>query len=225
MLIGAAGSGKTTLALAIAQAAASSGRSSGAMLVTAADSWTLGDTLGEDGSQPGHVVEAAGRGKWMVIDELDRAPLDRALGGLSSFLSGLPVTLPGGEEVKAEKDWRIVATAATSLDATPALWRRFAHVELPAPADADLEAAIDAAAGGDPAAAGAARRLLVLRELRTLGAGVFADAAAHAAERNAIEPADERTLAREAYNAYFEGLLHGLDDREQVRLRELLGGL
>ena len=54
---------------------------------------------------------------------------------------------------------------------------------------------------------------------------MFVDAAAHAAERNAIEPADERTLARDGYNAYIEGLLGGLDDREQVRLRELLGGL
>ena len=54
---------------------------------------------------------------------------------------------------------------------------------------------------------------------------MFVDAARHAAERNAIEPADERTLARELYSAYAEPLLGGLDDRGQDRLKELLGAL
>jgi hypothetical protein len=54
---------------------------------------------------------------------------------------------------------------------------------------------------------------------------VFIDAAAHAAERNAAVQADERTLAREAYGAYVEPLMRGLDDGAQVRLRELLGAL
>ena len=81
------------------------------------------------------------------------------------------------------------------------------------------------AARGDATATAAARRLLVLRELRPLGAGVFADAARHAAERNAIEPADERTLAREAYGAYVQGLLGGLDERDEIRLRELVESL
>ena len=96
---------------------------------------------------------------------------------------------------------------------------------MPFPGQADVDALIDHASGGDPAAAGAARRLLDLRELRPLGAGVFLDAARHAAERNASEPADERTLAREAYTAYVEPLMGGLDDRGQDRLRELLGAL
>jgi len=171
-------------------------------------------------------VDAAGRGKWLVIDELDRAQLDRALGALSTFLAGLPVTLPGGGEAKPPADWRIVATAGDRVTTgSPALTRRFAHVEVPSPEAAELEALIGAAAGGDEIAAGAARRLLVLRELRPLGAGVFTDAARHAAERNAIEPADGRTLAREGYRAYVERLMGELDDGGQVRLRELLGGL
>ena len=201
------------------------------MLITPGRALDLGDALGRrahpDGAPAttGQVPDAAGRGKWLVIDELDRADADKALGGLSTFLGGLPLTLPGGEEVKPPADWRVVATAARPLDASPALLRRFAHVEVPFPGQADVDALIDHAAGGDPAAAGAARRLLALRELRPLGAGVFLDAARHAAERNAIEPADERTLAREAYAAYVEPLLGGLDDRGQDRLKELLGAL
>jgi MoxR-like ATPase len=232
IVTGAPGSGKTALALATAQAASSSGRSSGAVLVTASERWSAAHTLGrrardsEQPARPGHFIDAAGRGKWLVVDELDRAPLDRALGALSSFLSGLPVTLPYGGEAKAPEDWRVVATAARAeLDGSPALLRRFAVVEIPALPESEVEAVITGAAGGDQTAAGAARRLIPLNEIRQLGAGVFADAARHAAERNAIQPADERTLARELYNAYVERLMTGLDDRQQVRLRELLGGL
>ena len=231
LLTGPAGSGKTALALAIARAAVTSGRSTGAVLLTPGDRWSSGDALGRrarhDGAPAttGQLPDAAGRGKWLVLDELDRARADRALGGLSTFLGGLPVTLPGGEEVKPPEDWRIVATAAGPLDASPALLRRFAHVAVPFPGEADLAALVDHAAGGDAAAAGAAKRLLTLRELRPIGAGVFIDAAAHAAERNAAEPADERTLAREVYSAYVEPLMAGLDDRGQDRLKELLGAL
>jgi MoxR-like ATPase len=230
VLTGAPGSGKTTLALAIARAAVTSGRSTGAVLVTPTPRWSSGDALGRRArpdapATTGAVPAAATRGKWLVIDELDRAHADKALGGLSTFLGGLPLTLPGGEEVKPPEDWRVVATAAGPLDASPALTRRFARVELPFPAQEDIAALIERSSGGDDAAANAAERLLTLRELRPLGAGVFIAAAAHAAERNAIEPADERTLAREAYTTYVEPLLAGLDDRGQDRLKELLGAL
>ena len=161
---------------------------------------------------------------WWSTSSIARAPTGRSA-GLSTFLGGLPVTLPGGEEVKPPAEWRVVATAAGPLEASPPLTRRFAHVEVPFPGDADLAALIDRAAGGDATAAAAARRLLALRELRPLGAGVFLDAANHAAERNAAEPADERTLAREVYGAYVEPLMGGLDDGARVRLRELLGAL
>ena len=46
VLTGAAGSGKTTLALAIARAAVTSGRSTGAVLVTPAGRWSSGEALG-----------------------------------------------------------------------------------------------------------------------------------------------------------------------------------
>src|SRR5215218_3094409 len=230
VLIGPAGSGKTALALAVARAAVTSGRAGGAVLVTPTAHWSSGEALGRrarDGAPAttGTVPDAATRGKWLVLDELDRARADKALGGLSTFLGGLPLTLPGGEEVKPPDDWRVIATAAGPLDASPALTRRFAHIEVPFPGEADVSALLEHAAGNDHAAANAAERLLTLRELRALGAGVFIAAAAYAAERNAIEPADEQTLAREAYSVYVEPLLGGLDNRGEDRLKELLGAL
>src|SRR5215211_1402915 len=230
VLTGPAGSGKTALALAVARAAVTSGRAGGAVLVTPTAHWSSGEALGRrarDGAPAttGTVPDAATRGKWLVLDELDRARADKALGGLSTFLGGLPLTLPGGEEVKPPDDWRVIATAAGPLDASPALTRRFAHIEVPFAGEADVSALLEHAAGNDHAAANAAERLLALRELRALGAGVFIAAAAYAAERNAIEPADEQTLAREAYSVYVEPLLGELDNRGEDRLKELLGAL
>jgi hypothetical protein len=225
VLTGPAGSGKTTLALALARAATSAGRAGGAVLVTARRRWTAADTLGSaDGGsfEPGHVVASAQRDRWLVVDELDRAHLDRALGSLSTFLGGLPVTLPDGSEAKPPDGWRIVATSEGALRGSAALLRRFARVPVLAPDDAELTRLIDAAAGGDASAAGAARRLLGVRELRDIGAGVFLAAARHAAEHNALEPAGEAELARECLAAYVRPLLGELDPDDEARLRALV---
>jgi MoxR-like ATPase len=211
VIAGPAGAGKTTLALAIAKAAVQAGRSEGAALATASPKWSSHDTVGrvgESGFAHGHVLAAAAKKKWLVIDELDRAKLDKAFGDLSSFLGGLPLSLPdGSREVAAPKDWRIVATRDSGrgpAEASAALLRRFAEVHVPRPDPAALEAAIDAAAEGDPATAAVVKRLAADESLSHLGAGPFLDAARHAAERNAISPADEDELEREVRAAYLD---------------------
>jgi MoxR-like ATPase len=225
VLTGPAGSGKTTLALALARAAASSGRASGAVLVTARRRWGADDTLGrmaDTGFQPGHLVVAAQRERWLVLDELDRAHLDRALGALSTFLGGLPATLPDGSELESPPNWRVIATAERPLTGSPALLRRFAVVRMPAPEEGDLGQLIETAAAGDAVAAAATRRLLGVREIADLGAGVFVAAARHAAERNALEQAGEAELARELLDAYVRPLLGELDSDAEARLRALV---
>ena len=140
--------------------------------------------------------------------------------------AGLPeivVALPEGEAAPPD-DWRIVATAGRGgLRGSAPLVRRFAHVRVPAPAEADLHAAIDAAAGRDPVAAAAVKRLLGARDLGPLGAGTFLAAARFAAARNAAAAADEVTLAREALVAHVAPLLPGLDDEGRRRLAGLAG--
>jgi MoxR-like ATPase len=224
VLSGPAGSGKSSLALAIVKAAVQAGRSAGAALATASPDWTAQDTVGRvtaDGSfTQGHVLAAAGKKKWLLIDEIDRAQLDRAFGDLSSFLGGLPLSLPdGSREVAAPSDWRIVATrdsTAGAFEGSSALLRRFAQVHLPRPGTQDLERAIDAATEGDPTSAAAVKRLAAA-DLPQLGAGTFLDAAHHAVERNALAPATEDELVHELFVAYIAPHLHA----EPGRLKEL----
>jgi hypothetical protein len=206
LLTGAPGAGKTTLALAVARAAAQGGRAQGATVVTA----------GPDAAAL--LAEAGRRGRWLVLDELDRVEPDAILGPLATFLAGLPVTL-AGKEVAPAADWRLVATWSGPLPRASVL-RRFAVVEVGGPSPEALRAALREATQGDATAAAAAERLLPLADSAPIGAGVFLAAARHAAARNAAAPADAATLAREAYAAHLAPLLD--DGAAGDRLGELL---
>jgi MoxR-like ATPase len=205
LLAGAPGAGKTTLALAVARAAAQGGRAQGATVVTA----------GPEAAAA--VTEAGRRGRWLVLDDLDRVDPDAVLGPLATFLGGWPVTL-AGKEVAPAADWRLVATWSGPLPRASVL-RRFAVVEVSGPPAEALRSALRAAAQGDATAAAAAERLLALADAAPVGAGVFLAAARHAAARNAAAPADAATLAREAYAAHLAPLL---GDAAGERVRDLL---
>ena len=218
--------GKTTLALAVARAASGAGRSDGAVMVTAAKRWSARDTLGRrprDGEvEPGLVVDAASRGKWLVIDELDRAQLDRALGPLSTFLAGLPVTLPDGGEAKPPEDWRIVATATAFGGGSPALLRRFAQSpsrRRPTSSSTPRSPRPPAATRRPPPrSAGCSRCASCARSAPACSS----TPPATPPRRNAITPTDERTLAREAVARVRRAAARRARRRRAAAPRELL---
>lgn len=107
MLVGPPGTGKSQLLGELVTAVAKEPSAFGmamahdASMVTLDESWTTrelvgGETVDDDGRlrfSPGHVLQAIADDTWLVLDEANRADLDRIFGGLLSWLSGQTVTV------------------------------------------------------------------------------------------------------------------------------------
>jgi MoxR-like ATPase len=172
LLVGPAGTGKTTIAEHVIGALGYD-----AHTATASADWTTFEVVGgfwpaPSGSagdlkfvfRPGAFVEAvlanwesrdsgeghdvwtrSGPGCWLLLDELNRADMDRAFGGVFTALENLRLRVPvaaaaeghaATTEIPIPKDFRIVATM-NGVDRhylfrlSDALKRRFAFVEVP----------------------------------------------------------------------------------------------
>lgn len=187
ILLGPPGTGKTELARCIC-------RTLGMQydLSTATSEWTTFDTIGgyfavpgSSGASldfmPGIVTSAIEKNRWLVIDELNRADIDKALGELFTVLAGAPVTLPYKKIVQSgahqvfigfddgsdppdecfpfliKTDWRVLGTMNTFDKASLyqlsfAFMRRFAFIYVDAPKQAEFESLVRAAAADVDAA-------------------------------------------------------------------------
>lgn len=112
MLIGPPGTGKTTLLAEAFEEARLNPAAYGLteaprdwpLQVTPEEGWTTrelvgGETIDDEGHlrfKTGHVLDSIQQGRWLVLDEANRADMDRIFGGLLTFLSGKPVTLGKG---------------------------------------------------------------------------------------------------------------------------------
>lgn len=164
ILIGPPGTGKTTIAQDACRLAHDTNASRGTISVTATADWTTFDTVGgymptADGRlafSEGIVLRAIREQKWLIVDEINRAEIDKAFGELFTVLSGQPVTLPyraghhpirilpAGFPAQSEKDyvipatWRIIGTMnvydkASLFEMSYAFMRRFAFVDVGIP--------------------------------------------------------------------------------------------
>jgi len=173
LLSGPPGTGKSTLAEATCKAVVGSHFD----VATATADWTTFDTIGgyiprTTGPslvfEPGIVLRALHTHRWLVIDEINRADIDKAFGPLFSVLSGsdaadnASVVLPyqeDGEHVRVVRSgrpgaatrytvtpqWRLFGTLNVSDKASLfqlsfAFLRRFAVIDVPIPPDEAYEA-------------------------------------------------------------------------------------
>ena len=169
-MIGPPGTGKSKLAKVICEAFRPDGEY---MICTATSDWSTFETIGgyrlEDNKQlefyPGFFLQCfinedePENNKWLIIDEINRADIDKAFGSLFSALTGDNITLSYKKKnrqikIMAEyksinfqsenyryyipKDWRIIATMNTydksSLyEMSYAFMRRFAFIMVDVP--------------------------------------------------------------------------------------------
>ena len=234
---GPPGTGKTTLAYLAAEAAGKRMLCSGYLPTTATSGWTTAETIGSlvttrEGMvfRPGLFVDAMQTGRWLIIDEINRADLDLSFGPLFTVLSGSAVVLPfarpghtaplsivpsgadipdGTEPIQVPQSWRLLATMNlfdkdTLHRLSYALMRRFAFIEVPSPDDAAMHELIQGP--GDFVLA-----LLDLRKLRDLGPAIFLDAQRFAARRVEDGVSESRALL-EAFYSFFLPQFDGLSE-------------
>lgn len=149
-------------------------------MTTATSEWTTADTIGTYTSteagldfEPGIIAESIEKNEWLIIDEFNRAQIDKAFGELFTVFSGKTVALPykkrfgaeakrvilgseaseGCHLIELSKSWRMIASMNSfdkaSLDRLSlALMRRFSVVYVQPPLPEDYrKLLIDAADG------------------------------------------------------------------------------
>lgn len=204
---GPPGTGKTTLAQYVASELSSSGEY---QMLTASSSWTSQELIGgyqpigngKIGFVPGVILRNFDRP--VIIDELNRCPIDKVMGPLFSVLSGQATTLPykatldekdspfhviypnvkeDAEEYEwyPDNEWRLIATINT-IDKTQlgqlsyALSRRFAWIKIGVPEDLDGFTRIFMEREGDPSPFNPISDLwLAVNEIRPIGGAPIID--------------------------------------------------
>ena len=145
ILIGSPGTGKTELAKMIPSIIFDRPY----RIETATSDWTTYDVIGGlmyDGKKMsiklGCVAQTALNGEWLIIDEFNRADIDKAFGGMFTAIESRRLNIPTLDNrtrtIQIPEDYRIIGTLNTYdrhflFNISYALMRRFAFIGMPIP--------------------------------------------------------------------------------------------
>lgn len=196
---------------------------------------------------PGQMLQAIDANAWIVIDELNRADIDKAMGPLFTVLSGQPTLLRYEEQTSGgsgnvaivpsgmaapigsrpyivQDSWRLIATMNTAdldllFEMSQAFLRRFAQIEVKPPTSADHVALLAQFATGDGVLDNLIQELARLAN-SPLGPAITLDAARYAAARRSADVAlSAQTIFNESLDLFVVPQLGHLPPatREAVR--------
>lgn len=256
ILTGPPGTGKTTLSIALSKAAQKN-----YLITTATADWTTFDTIG--GYMPdvtsanpnslrfeeGIFLQSIKNRDWLIVDEINRAQIDKAIGALFTVLSDGEATLPYRHNATHNRikivsqngnttndtyykndDWRLIATMneydKTSLfDMSYAFMRRFAMIRIGVPNNYDrLVEDWSNAKALNPDIVSNLKLLakeILFGKLREIGPAMFKNIISYMSSRKDIDN-DFMQHYAEAFVFYVLPQFQGLDHQEVSKLYEIL---
>ena len=258
---GTPGTGKTDLAIKFSTVASENNFIDGYILTTATSDWSTFDTIGglmpdSGGSlnfHQGKFLEAIAENKWLIIDEINRADIDKAFGQLFTVLSGQNVELPYKINEKSIKikiwdenyckfdsekatyfigqNWRIIGTMNVDdkdslFDLSYAFMRRFMFIEVDLPQKDEYIKLISKWANDlDDYYSRMLINLYDLVNFRKLGPAIFKDMVDYIEFRNKLGSGDNELILAEAISSYIIPQLEGLNKTRLSEIKEFFDSI
>lgn len=243
---GTPGTGKTELAIKFSTACEKNRFIDGYVLTTATSDWSTFDTIGglmqnSDGSlefNQGKFLEAIAENKWLIIDEINRADIDKAFGPLFTVLSGQDVELPykiNNQTIKIKKsdelysrfdiksatyfigeNWRIIGTMNVAdkdslFDLSYAFMRRFMFIDIDLPQKEEyIKLILNWANDLDKYYTEKLIQLYGIIKYRKIGPAIFKDMIEYIYYRCELDNFNSKLILSEAISSYIIPQLEGL---------------